>query len=241
MAETKKKIIAIGDTHGRRTWEKVLAQEDNTFDRVVFIGDYFDCWDPFTTAEQIENFNNILNYKRNNSDTVTVLLGNHDTQYIIKGERYSGYQPDGALDIAIAIENALSEGLVQLMHIEDDYMFTHAGLTQVWTDTYGLDLNKIEEEVNMLFENNRDAFRFSSSDSSGSGESCFQSPVWVRPLSLVANFAGDWTQVVGHTTQKNIQYYEGKEPIKLILIDAIDIGEYLVIEDGIPRTETVKP
>lgn len=229
------KIIAIGDTHGRKTWEQILSQEDNKFDRLVFIGDYFDTWDPFTSQEQVDNFNKIIQYKRSNPDTVSVLLGNHDTQYLL-GEVYSGYQKEGAPLIKAALTQAVAENLVQLCHVEDDYMFTHAGVTKTWMAANGIDENNIEEEINMLFEHNEDAFKFNRADSSGSGDDIRQSPVWVRPQALISDFATNLCQVVGHTTQREIQYFDGKEPHKLILIDAVDIGEYLLIEDGVPRT-----
>jgi len=34
------RIIALGDTHGRTDWKQITARE--RFDKVVFIGDYFD-------------------------------------------------------------------------------------------------------------------------------------------------------------------------------------------------------
>ena len=47
------KTIVLGDIHGRSNWKLALHQE-NQFDRVIFVGDYFDSFD-ITGVEQIHN------------------------------------------------------------------------------------------------------------------------------------------------------------------------------------------
>ena len=66
--------------------------------RVVFIGDYFDCFENIPTSEQIENFNNIIALKKAQPEKFIVLIGNHDYQYMVDGERYSGYQTNNNND-----------------------------------------------------------------------------------------------------------------------------------------------
>lgn len=37
------RVIALGDTHGRLHWKAITSKDD--FDKVIFIGDYFDTHD----------------------------------------------------------------------------------------------------------------------------------------------------------------------------------------------------
>ena len=74
------RIIALGDTHGRTDWKEIIAKE--TFDKIVFHGDYFDTHDKISFEQQMNNFIDIINYKRENVDKVILLLGNHDHHYL---------------------------------------------------------------------------------------------------------------------------------------------------------------
>ncbi|HSC52600.1 MAG TPA: metallophosphoesterase [Phnomibacter sp.] len=85
------KIIALGDIHGRTAWKQIVANMD--FDRVVFVGDYFDSRDNHTGAEQVQNFKEIIAYKKANMQKVVLLFGNHDFHYLnMVNETYSGFQ-----------------------------------------------------------------------------------------------------------------------------------------------------
>ena len=70
------KTIVVGDTHGRSHWKTI--SEQNNFDKIVFIGDYFDSRDKSITSDiEIKNFKEILHFKENNFNEVTLLYGNH--------------------------------------------------------------------------------------------------------------------------------------------------------------------
>ena len=70
------KIIAIGDLHGRTLWKYIVSKVD--FDVVVFIGDYFDTHENISPVQQIENFKELLDYKKQLPEKVVLLFGNHD-------------------------------------------------------------------------------------------------------------------------------------------------------------------
>ena len=77
------KTLVLGDIHGRNCWEKIL--EDNTFSKVVFIGDYFDSRDRNITPEiEINNFKRIIDFKLEKPDRVILLVGNHFNKILIK-------------------------------------------------------------------------------------------------------------------------------------------------------------
>ena len=56
------KTIAIGDVHGRSLWKLIVNQEQDA-DRIVFIGDYFDSFD-IKGEEQLNNFLDIIEFKK---------------------------------------------------------------------------------------------------------------------------------------------------------------------------------
>lgn len=79
--KNKMKIIVIADIHGRSIWKEIISKE-NDFDSVIFLGDYFDTHGGgYSANRQIENFKDIIAYKKANMDKVTLLIGNHDVHY----------------------------------------------------------------------------------------------------------------------------------------------------------------
>lgn len=221
------KIIAIGDIHGRDSWKSIC--EANDFDVVVFIGDYFDTRDGITPRQQVENFREILAVKRYAPDKVVLLIGNHDFHYLrVCDDRYSGYDPILATDAYEALRDAIARKCLQACYVNGEYLFTHAGVTKTWCANNGVGTGNIEASINGLFKENPGALRFTSEARNPHGDEICQTPIWVRPNSLLADAVDGYVQVVGHTPMNEIQFAE-----KVIFIDAIGAGEYLIIEDGV--------
>lgn len=55
------KTIVLGDIHGRRVWMDVVNTQ--TFDKVVFLGDYVDSFD-VSGKDQLENLMDIVAFKK---------------------------------------------------------------------------------------------------------------------------------------------------------------------------------
>lgn len=227
------RIIAIGDTHGRNDWQKIIMWE--SFDKIVFIGDYFDTHEDISAAQQLSNFKDLLDYKKGNPDKVVLLVGNHDYHYMrgIVG-CYSGYQAAHAHDIQDLLHKGLDNDLMQMCYVHENFMFTHAGVTETWmNDMIWGKLNKIggsiEDFINDLFKYKPRLFGFTPGDRFNRyGDEVCQTPIWVRPFSLKMDIIDGYTQIVGHTMQNDII------PHGLItFIDTLGTsGEYLAIEDG---------
>lgn len=230
-----KKTVAIGDTHGRNLWEKIIEQESDA-DKIIFIGDYWDSFD-ISYVEQRKNFIKILDFKEDNPERVVLLIGNHDYHYLpYTSGRYSGYQHIHAVDIGELVGDAVGRGLMNMAYAEQGYIFTHAGTTNTWLEENNL--RQRPSEINELFRINPGAFEFNQTDTTGCGNNRFQSPIWVRPPALVADFPEGCVQVVGHTQDEHVMFYHSGEPVKLIIIDAP--GEYLIINNGEPEVGYVK-
>jgi len=219
------KLIAIGDIHGRDTWREIVNQD---FDKVVFVGDYFDTHEGVSAAQQMYNFRMIVTFKRKNPDKVILLVGNHDFHYM-RGidEEYSGYQLLQKFDIQEIIHNSLDQ--LQMCYRYENFLFTHAGVTRTWLKSVEYNNEPIEEFINTLFKTTPRAFKFTPGRTySDYGDDITQTPIWVRPRSLLNDYFGGYTHVVGHTTGKEIVIQQDA-----IFIDALGKDKYLVIDKEI--------
>jgi predicted phosphodiesterase len=229
------KIVAIGDIHGRDTWEQIVRSEKDS-DLFIFVGDYFDSKEHIPATLQLSNFKNICHLKRQFADKVILLFGNHDWHYMrSSSEHYTGFQARYSTEIAEAVHLALTGHLVQMCCLHDNYLFSHAGITNTWLNNNGYKGEQIDDFVNDSLKLHPNRFRFTPGrNGSAIGDDITQSPIWVRPDSLLTDCPQGYTQVVGHTKQKQITFVENK----LILIDTLGTSkQYLVIENGtaIPR------
>lgn len=227
------KVIAIGDIHGRTVWKRIVEREKDA-DKIIFIGDYLDSYDKINGFEQAENLKEIINFKIENPTKVILLFGNHDFHYIVDGERYSGYQNGFSFEYKDILNKALNKDLMQMCYVQDfgegngRFLFSHAGVSNVWCKKWEIDVNHIEESINLLFKYKPFAFKFSGWDPYGDDPQ--QSPIWVRPKSLMLYKVEGYTHVVGHTIQ--LDGIKLKNEPSIILIDALVENEYLVIDDG---------
>ena len=242
------KLLALGDTHGRKDWKNIVNQNA---DKIVFIGDYFDTHYDISANQQIENFKDIITYKRNNINKVVLLFGNHDFHYL-RGieEHYSGFQNEYKFDIQELIHGALADHLLQMCYVYRNFIFTHAGITKTWCKNNQVSLDNIERSINDLFQYQPAVFKFTPGESYNPyGDEICQTPIWVRPKSLFYDKIEGYTHIVGHTTQDIISLGkrniiindEQKSTENVIFIDTIGTsGEYLVIEDDIVSIGKIK-
>ena len=241
------KTVVIGDVHGRSLWKLIVNQEQDA-DRIVFIGDYFDSFD-IKGEEQLNNFLDIIEYKKSSGKEVIMLIGNHDFHYFpeVGNTGTSGYQGIFKHQIEPTID-ANREHL-QMAYQFDEYLFSHAGISSKFLDSvFGNDGWKIEtmvEQINELFKYKPLTFNFGNAvsikkmsylDPYGDNEE--QSPIWIRPRSLMAankeTLRKQVIQVVGHTQVKKLDIDGAMKSAggRYYLIDCQDTtGEYLVIQD----------
>jgi hypothetical protein len=235
------KTIAVGDIHGRDSWKRLAEQE--SFDQIIFLGDYFDSKENISAKAQMKNFKEILLLKAANPEKVVLLIGNHDFHYMplcqAIGEWYSGFQSGAGHAISHLLQKA--KDLLQVAYWDAPYLFTHAGVTNTWLrrtlllgadEVINLSGMRIDDYINDVFQFTPKHFLFEGWDSSGDDPT--QSPIWVRPASLNED-AYPAIHVVGHTQQPRIV----SEPIEFsnggggFFIDTLGTSEeYLVIEDG---------
>ncbi|MEO6132662.1 MAG: metallophosphoesterase [Saprospiraceae bacterium] len=221
------KLIALGDTHGRPYWKDIVRYQ--VYDKIVFIGDYFDTKEEISAEEQISNFKEICAFKRTNPDKVILLLGNHDFHYLDwTSEIYTGFQRQYYDEISALLHEALANGLLRLCYSFENILFTHAGVSKTWCEANGIDMTNIESAINELFALDPGMFEFDPDPLLGEKMEAGISPIWVRPDRLKNDKPEDFIQVVGHTMQLRVRVIDD-----IVLIDTLGTSrEYLLIEEG---------
>lgn len=239
------KTIVLGDTHGRSFW-KLITQTEKP-DRVIFIGDYFDSYD-ISGVEQIHNFKEIIEFKEKGTCEVVMLIGNHDHHYFpeIGNTGTSGYQTT----LAPSINQVIDENRhhLRMAYQIDEFLFTHAGVSSAFMDSVfgkeGWKTETISEDLNEMFKHKPKTFEFgmamsiekmSYMDPTGDNEE--QSPIWIRPRSLMrANhdtLRKQVVQIVGHTQVREIDTNGMATGNRYYFIDCLGTsGQYMIIEDG---------
>lgn len=242
------KLVAIGDIHGRDIWKQIITKEQDA-DEFVFVGDYFDSF-TIKGPSQINNFLDIIEFKKQSKVPVTLIIGNHDYHYYpgIDETGTSGYQTV----LAPSIKHVVGDNKqhLQLAYQVGDFIFSHAGLSSEWLDDIVEDwnTNNVVDKVNELFQYQPGLIAYRSFKmvnetewygAQGYGDETFQGPIWIRPKSLMrANYdtlRNQIIQVVGHTPQDNIDI-EGKSTGgRYYFIDTLEYnqGQYLIVEDGV--------
>lgn len=230
------KILIIPDLHGKSIWQ-LMVQRENP-DKVIFLGDYMDSFNiPY--IEQMHNLESIIRYKELHKKSVVLLIGNHDYISNIHDEATSGYQVKHAIFIKDVYER--NKDLFKVCHKQDEFLFSHAGVSHEFMDDNfsknNWDVEGIDNQLNELFKYKPHCFKFNGSDPYGDNK--YQTPVWIRPGSLMsANKNSDikkkLIQIVGHTKTERIDF-EGKSTGgRYYFVDTLDgkHQEYLTIIDG---------
>lgn len=128
------KILIIPDVHSRKFWLNAKEEIDN-FDKIIFLGDYVDPYfdEPVNTLYEnpYDCLKEIIDFKNNNKDKVILLLGNHDLHYLWsnfpESTRYNRYL---ARDYyGVIVDNSK---LFNIGWLENDVIFSHAGITEFW-------------------------------------------------------------------------------------------------------------
>ncbi len=232
------KYVFIGDVHGEELWKKVVDQEKDA-DAFVFIGDYFDSFS-IPGLIQMHNFKEIVSFKESSPHKVVMLVGNHDHHYFpeIGNTGTSGFQAR----MFPAISKLIDENRhhLQMAYSVGDVLCTHAGVSEDFMDeVYGKDWNMdtIAQGINDLFTHKPGSFSYNDMDNSFTGDHVSQSPIWIRPRSLMKaskNIRNKYKQIVGHTTFRDLHTEDLKKWTggNYFFIDTLNsVQKYLVKEE----------
>jgi predicted phosphodiesterase len=220
-----KKVIVLGDIHGRDIWKKIIENESD-FDLVIFVGDYFDSFD-IDIMTQIHNFRDIIAFRNENPGKVITLLGNHDFHYTSGCiGSYSGFDYNIFYNMRLEIDTLIKDGTLLIAHQIGNYLFTHAGVTKTFCEENGIDTDNLVESLNeyLIFKPNTFNFK-SGKNRSAYGDDITQGPLWVRPNSLLDDGL-NYIHVIGHTGGVSIRT-DIVDNRGYVNIDCIEYGNYL--------------
>ena len=151
--EKIEKVLIIPDVHGRTFWKDAIKGREDW--KIIFLGDYLDpyCYEGINYEMALDNFKDILDFKRAHPENVTLLIGNHDCTYV-----YNGGQDicNCRADIKnwskihdIFKENLKLFALAEELEIgKRKYVFSHAPILEKWYDDFGLYKGNIVDTLN---------------------------------------------------------------------------------------------
>lgn len=214
--------IIIGDLHGRNVWEGIPKLE--TYDRIVFLGDYFDPKEDISDESQLDNFKKVLDLKDSFPEKVVLLTGNHDYHYFpFAKSQFSGFSKIIYKAISDLFQERHQAGMFEAAVLIDQFLVSHAGITKTWFRNYlgnpeVLSLEEIKKAVCSAWLTHPDSFAFvQQRGASQDGDDVFQSPFMVRPNSMLLDAIPDCIHVVGHTPVEKIT----KKGQNLLLCDTL--------------------
>jgi hypothetical protein len=221
-------ILIVPDIHGRKFWEPALEYKGE----VVFLGDYVDPYpyEGFVEEDAHRGLLAIIDFKKQNSDRVTLLVGNHELHYYNDEFQASRFSRKYYGKYHALLTGETTAGLFQVCKQIDNYLFIHAGITKLWYDAHEDELKKLgdslEQQINKLFETNIDAFFEISSFRGGYHDA--GSPLWAdihEHSSEKEHFDGNIIQIIGHT--QLLGEWKSKGNIRLL-----DNRKLYILKDG---------
>ena len=229
------KHLIIPDVHGRHHWKKIV--ENTKWDRVVFLGDYFDSYNlPITV--QLSNYKEILEFASKND--CIMLMGNHDYHYkshINLHSMTSGYQKK----LHYKIWGDKLEIPSKVAYSYKDILFTHAGVTNYWIDVISDQLKsepKNIKELEKLVQRAYDEKLPYATNLPGyrrGGHTATGCCIWADEKDLRFDSFDQFNinQIVGHTygdKHRTVKRGKGKYYLKFIDCPPLKYENYLIVE-----------
>lgn len=222
------KILAIGDLHGKKVWKTIPIIN---YDRVIFLGDYVD-GRGISDDQMIENLEQIMALKRAEPGRITLLLGNHDIQYLdypraVTADINDKLQPE--LSRLYGDQSALFEIATQVGR----HLFTHAGISQGYFEWLKFRLEDtpvwnenlpVSELINNIFHSDHRPLLLVNSTRRG-GFYPYGGPVWADNTETMRKFLPGYHHVVGHNRVGDITTYKHQDPSAEGSITYIDVLE----------------
>ena len=213
-----KELVIIPDVHGRPFWKEPVQEALSRRNHVIFLGDYLDPYggEGISQADAFERFEEILELKKEHTEFITLLLGNHDLHYLspdLAGGR-KDYLRAGRIK-ALLQENAGSFRIAETFHLGDkDFLCSHAGILGGWLASHpelfeGQNGHAVVATLNELWlsETRRPELYRLLADIPYSrwGRARFGSPVWsdVDDVRRDTEEILGYYQIFGHSQQEN--------------------------------------
>lgn len=251
MYNTNMLIGIIPDVHQTTHFIKMVEDNINRLDKLVFLGDYVDnwlekIWWHIPEHNPVNTINKVVSYKQKYPNKIDLLLGNHCLSYLSKNPKsklVSGHQHEHDTEIAQAFLNNIKHFKIAVEY--DGWVISHAGFSNTWVNNQkekGFDPDKetiIDWCNKMLLEKNFHYFDWTGR-LSPSGDEVTQTPTWIRPFSLMKDSYFN-NQLVGHSETKLAPIFVTNKKTNLILVDSPEHTCYFELDTkNPPKFETVE-
>ncbi len=214
----KKIVTIIPDIHGRDTWRNINSSIlNNPYNHIIFLGDYVDSF--HLTDQQIyDELEAIIVLKIAYPEQVTLLIGNHDVQYVFDDYHCSGYRSSMSMGLHKLFNE--NKDLFQLTYQLGDYIFSHAGISKMWLrefkalyrSTYTITSKDFDDNfvniINLTYKGrflNPDgklgllADKLFAVSSTRGGSDNYSGLVWADLKETKEDYLDSFHQIVGHT------------------------------------------
>lgn len=123
--------IILPDVHQKLNWKKVMMLAGQ-FDKIFFVGDYFDHHGDADVQgeEAVNNFLEIIAFKKQFPDKVFLCIGNHDLHYLEGFDSVSNFQSYNYDIFRKALEDNLE--YLNIAYEYEGYVISHAGVSAKW-------------------------------------------------------------------------------------------------------------
>ena len=199
----KKEILIVPDVHGRDFWLPALDYQGD----VIFLGDYTDHYpqEGFTEEDAYQGMLKIVQFKQQNPDRVTLLIGNHEMHYYNDDFPAGRFSREYYPKYHEILTGADTGKLFQICKQVDNFLFIHAGVTKEWYHIHYEDFinsgSTLEERLNNVFFEKMHIFHEASWKYRwGLHEA--GSPLWADGNELLDEkepFDPNIIQIIGHT------------------------------------------
>lgn len=220
-------ILAIGDLHGKNLWYDIIDEfcKYNELDKIVFIGDYLDSH-YINDNVQFTNLYNIIEFKKDNKDTVELLLGNHDVHYLYEPDESVKHKASGFNEqMYFSYHTILNDhkDLFSIAYQYDNHLFTHAGLSRGWfnhsykqSGTYKNIAGSLNSEFLLGNQNINDCSVIRGGKQKTGG------PLWADKIETYKKPLEGIHQIMGHSSCKEIKTYLKSPDTSITYIDTLD-------------------
>ena len=208
-------ILIVPDPHLRSFWRKVV----NSNLPVVFLGDYVDPYRDSSFEAGWKEFEDIIEFAKERPDNVTLLLGDHEGQYVGLSNSLARFDFGRSHYIFNFLKE--NESLFTGAFIYNNALFTHAGISKGWLKSWNLPENPemIKNYINNHIKFSEhfvqpsyyefDYFNNPCFDIGGSrgGNAIYGGPFWTDVEEMVyfssAAFKGQINQIFAHSQLKD--------------------------------------
>lgn len=192
------KVLVIPDVHLKPEIfdQAMLIMENPDCERAVCVGDIADDWGCERNVELYEKtFRKAVEFAEKYPETLWC-YGNHDLSYKWDVFDHPGFSRAAHDIVCEYLDRLDATGNLAVMHRIDNAVFSHAGLTREFVDSY---LSEYSDDIDAMIEAVNDMGYDVLWDD--------MSPVWARPQQYYYDgdvVPAEYLNVVGHTPVRDI-------------------------------------